>query len=132
MAIAEYAPGSEIVAAGKLWRSAGIYRVRDRDLPKYHFASCTRGWYRQSISEFALQCCPACGAAGKRTPSVRRFIKPEFGFVAESDPPRSPRGRPERVFAGSVHLVEGSIHGDPTLLSLTGSTSVAFRYAARG
>ncbi len=132
VAIAEYAPGSEVVAAGKLWRSAGIYRLRDRDLPKYHFASCSCGWYRQSIETFNIEACPVCGASGHRAPTVRLFIQPEFGFIAASTPPKAPRARPERVYAGSVHLVEGSVEGDPTVVQLTPTTSVAIRYATRG
>ncbi|MBN1174710.1 MAG: hypothetical protein JXA67_21295 [Micromonosporaceae bacterium] len=31
-AIYEYAPGAEVVAGGKLWQSAGVYRMPDRDL----------------------------------------------------------------------------------------------------
>lgn len=132
VAIAEYAPGSQVVAAGKLWESAGIYRLRDRDLPRYHFASCSCGWYRQSIEEFGLESCPACGATGRRAPLVRQFIQPEFGFVASPKPPGVPKGRPERVFAGSAHLVDGSLEGDPQVVVLTPSTKLEMRYAARG
>jgi hypothetical protein len=39
-AIYEYAPGAEIVAGGRLWRSGGIYRLPEREPERRHYAAC--------------------------------------------------------------------------------------------
>lgn len=85
MAIAEYAPGAEVVAGGRIWTSAGIARRASLGGSE---AWIEKGWYRicQSCNHVEIQDeregfaehCPQCGA----TPSQpkARFIEP-FGFL---------------------------------------------------
>ncbi|MDD2476965.1 MAG: DUF1998 domain-containing protein, partial [Dysgonamonadaceae bacterium] len=40
LAISEYAPGSEIIAAGKVWTSHVINKIRDKEWPTYQYFEC--------------------------------------------------------------------------------------------
>ena len=40
LAISEYAPGSEIIAAGKVWTSYSINKIRDKEWPTYQYFEC--------------------------------------------------------------------------------------------
>ena len=40
MAISEYAPGSEVIAAGKVWVSHSINKIRDKEWPTYRYYEC--------------------------------------------------------------------------------------------
>ena len=40
VAIAEYAPGGEVVAAKHIWTSGGLYRMPGRDWQTFHYAVC--------------------------------------------------------------------------------------------
>jgi len=51
-AIYEYAPGAEVVAGGWVWKSAGVYRLPDKDL--------VSGWYAD---------CPEFGFLAERSPT---------------------------------------------------------------
>ena len=40
MAISEFAPGSSVVAGGKIWKSHSINKVKDKDWPTYRYFEC--------------------------------------------------------------------------------------------
>lgn len=122
LAISDYAPGSEVVAGGWLWKSAGVVRMPGRDLEQRHFAACRCGWYEERAGSFAVETCDACGAGGRDAPVVRKYVVPEFGFLAErTDKPKRPTRRPSRVYAGTVYVAEGlSVDDEPQLLELPG------------
>ena len=85
MAIAEYAPGAEVVAGGRIWTSAGIARKASMGGGD---AWIEKGWYRicQSCNHVEIQDekdgfadhCPQCGASPSQPKA--RFIEP-FGFL---------------------------------------------------
>ena len=109
IALSEYAPGAEVVAAKLVWRSGGLYKQPRRDWPEYHYAvcaSCRR--FHQQKEEFPGDACPSCGSALNQRRTMRGvFIKPEFGFVAARDQVR-PAGdaRPQRMFTSRVYFAE--------------------------
>src|SRR6185437_14744236 len=89
LAIAEYAPGAEVVAGGRIWTSAGITR---RAIAGGGEAWMEKGFHRVCTScqhveihhlrdDFAERC-PQCGAAanGQR----RAFVEP-VGFLTAYD-----------------------------------------------
>jgi hypothetical protein len=85
MAIAEYSPGSELVAGGRVWRSIGLRRFAGRDWPEHGYAVCRDcNGYRETVAADAPDACPTCGSEQR---SLRgRRIRPIFGFVgAASD-----------------------------------------------
>lgn len=101
IAISEFAPGNEIVAAGRLWVSAGIYRpiTRDWDPKKYGICQhCKRlALYPLSYSEK-----PKCSSCGETIDRLGTFIIPEFGFLVGRDEPRQVRSaRPKRTASPS-------------------------------
>lgn len=86
LAIAEYAPGSEVVAAGRIWKSAGIARRTIHSGAAEAWAN--SGWYRicphcmhpqlaLERDEFE-QLCPHCSRAVNLPP--RKYLEP-IGFL---------------------------------------------------
>jgi len=100
IALSEYAPSSEVVAGGKLWRSRYLKRMADRAWPSYRYAICPNCNRYQSVlaaTEHQLTHCTGCEQplAGKS----KRFLIPKFGFITENDGPQ-PTGEtpPERTY----------------------------------
>lgn len=119
-AVFEYAPGSEIVAGGWLWKSAGIYRLPERDLVHGWFANCLQcQFFEAGLTELDLVC-PSC--AGDRRP--QRYMIPEFGFIAERTPTKPTGTPPQRSWNGGTHfvssgrVVEPGPHWAPTPSSI--------------
>ncbi|MFF3837499.1 DEAD/DEAH box helicase [Streptomyces sp. NPDC001930] len=102
-AVHEYAPGAEIVAGGRLWASAGVYRLPDRELVSRHYTVCgTCGRYAEA-AEPVDPTCAACGSVSTTAP--RRYVEPVYGFVAARGPQRRPgRTPPRRSWYGDVHM----------------------------
>lgn len=84
MAISEYAPGSEIIAAGKVWTSHSINKIRDKEWPTYQYFECPvcrRTSFPDGITTIEekndenLQLC-TCGEPMK----PHKVIIPIFGF----------------------------------------------------
>lgn len=129
LAISDYAPGSEIVAGGLLWQSAGIHRLPERDLPVHYFVACRCGAYEEQATPFTIDQCPVCGHQdGLRTSS---YIVPEFGFVASSAPPRRPTAKPARIYAGRVFFAGGGAAAEPQQHRLSGAR-LEVRHVERG
>ncbi|MBX6387881.1 MAG: DEAD/DEAH box helicase [Frankia sp.] len=102
-AVYEYAPGAEIVAGGLLWRSAGVYRLPNRELERLNYTVCTGcGHFRDSI-EALDPVCPRCGTP--LTGAPRRYTLPIYGFVAERMPGRPGASPPRRSWHGGTHVV---------------------------
>lgn len=90
LAIAEYAPGAEVVAAGRIWQSAGIARRRLHGGAADSYVD--RGYYRicQACNhpELALEYddfgsqCSHCGGIPRDL--VRRYLEP-IGFLTSYD-----------------------------------------------
>jgi hypothetical protein len=100
IALSEYAPSSEVVAGGKLWRSRYLKRMADRAWPSYRYAICPNCNRYQSVlaaTEHQLTHCTACGRplAGKS----KSFVIPKFGFITEEKGPQPPGDTPpERTY----------------------------------
>lgn len=103
LAISEYAPGSEIVANGQMWRSAGVKRLAQYELPFYKYGHCKCGHY-QVISKYKkeeLEYNPSCDHCGEPLP-VYDCIVPIFGFVSERDPKVPGEYRPDKAYSSRV------------------------------
>jgi ATP-dependent helicase YprA (DUF1998 family) len=145
IAISEYAPGAEIVAAKHVWVSGGLHKPPAKQWPIYSYSICShcRGVFTTLGSE--IEKCPRCnnplkGAKTNRT--IRSFIEPEFGFVVQNKEPRvSGEKRPDRIYASKVYFAEYRIPGKDELPSsalqkieiMTSSTiQVSQRYSKYG
>lgn len=100
-AIYEYAPGSEVIAGGLLWRSGGLYRLPGRELISKQYVVCEQcQHYRESDGEID-PVCPACSTPAAK---AKRYVVPEFGFVADSDVKQPGSTPPHRTWTGATHV----------------------------
>ena len=104
IAISEFAPGSQVVANGYVWESAGLKVVRDRTWPVHWYAICPNCG-RFNIQEGTIEDNPptiSCKGCHKKIPhrKMHKFITPTFGFVTsrELEPPKPGESRPKREF----------------------------------
>lgn len=109
IAIAEYAPGAEVVAAKRIWTGGGLYKPPQKDWPVYHYTVCpTCGRYSRSRDGDDLTAtCPCGGDLRRVRANYGTFIVPEFGFVARRDNVTpSGEARPQRTYASRVYFAE--------------------------
>jgi len=107
IAISEYAPGGEVVAAKHVWVSSGLNRRPNRDWPTYYYAVCPEcGRFHRSATRIEGPC-TVCGGNLFGWPRLYgEFIIPEFGFIV-GDPPRpSGEARPQRLYSSRVYFAE--------------------------
>lgn len=105
IALSEYAPESQLVAAKRVWTGGGLVRHPHRDWAMVHFAECPSCGRFHRDRERAPDLCEGCGSPieGRHR---RRFIVPEFGFVA-ADGVRPPgEARPARTYASRVYFTD--------------------------
>ena len=106
IAISEFAPGSEVVAAKLIWTSQGIRKLHNREWEVYNYAVCkVCKRFHYGISELPTFC--SCGHTLQERPEMHgRFIIPEHGFVA-GNKTRAPGETPPKRFYGSwVYFAE--------------------------
>lgn len=128
-AIYEYAPGAELVAAGHVWQSAGVYRLPDRELEQRHYTVChSCGHFRDSIDRLD-DVCPACAERSRGAP--RRYAIPIYGFVAGGELRRPGSRPPRRSWHGGTHVVSPGAELFERTHNLPGGT-IAARAGARG
>ena len=107
IAISEYAPGGEVVAAKHIWVSSGLNRRPNRDWLTYYYAVCPEcGRFHRSATRIEGPC-TVCGGNLFGWPRLYgEFIIPEFGFIV-GDPPRpSGEARPQRLYSSRVYFAE--------------------------
>jgi Domain of unknown function (DUF1998) len=105
IAISEYAPGAEVVAANHIWTGGGLYIQPKRAWPVYKYAicpNCHRFLRCKDEEELGTIC--TCGSTLQRSAT---FVIPEFGFVAARNTLRtSGESRPQRLYASRVYFTE--------------------------
>jgi ATP-dependent helicase YprA (DUF1998 family) len=133
IAISEYAPGAEIVAAKQVWRSGGIYKQPRKELVKLFYAVCRGcGRFHQGVSRQTN--CPNCGAdLLKHNRLHGEYIKPEFGFVAAYNS-GNPTGesRPKRSFSSRIYFSEYAQDTHDTRTLLTNALEIEASYSRFG
>lgn len=92
IALSEYAPSGQVIAAGKLWTSRYIKRLPDRQWRQYRYAVCENCLCYQRVlaeTDDKLENCEVCGQplTGKNRGD---FIVPQFGFISEASAPEKP------------------------------------------
>ena len=119
LAITEYAPGAEVVAAGRIWESAGIIRYPKDFMPDQHYRHCG-GCGHVDVEMFRAEFPDSCPQCGARQAKFGTFIEPK-GFLtsyskrAGRDPGASRvRQRPSDE-ARLVTSVPNSKYGDTDL-----------------
>lgn len=107
--ISEYAPGSEIIADGHVFRSGGIDRQhRELEIRKYRVCSNCRRVEQESINgQFPPAC--ACGAVPQGVFKSRNFLEPPGFTTIWDEPVPEPRlFRLKPPPTSEVFLVEGA------------------------
>ncbi|WP_397519216.1 DEAD/DEAH box helicase [Rhodococcus pyridinivorans] len=110
-AIYDYAPGNQVVAGGKVWRSRGIRKVPRYELEQREYRVCENCKRFESAHTLAdKEVCDGCGA---RLEPPRKFIVPEFGFVAERKATDVTTAPPERRWSGRSYVEDTGDVLDP-------------------
>ncbi|SNT42647.1 Helicase conserved C-terminal domain-containing protein [Streptosporangium subroseum] len=129
-AIYEYAPGSEVVAGGVLWRSAGLYRLPGRELISNYYYVCKHCQHFRQDGEKLDPVCPACGTAADFQP--REYYVPEFGFVAEYKTAKPGMTPPKTSWNGATHVVSLAAEPVEQLWRSASGLAVQCRSGSRG
>ncbi|NLU64271.1 DEAD/DEAH box helicase [Rhodococcus sp. HNM0563] len=101
-AIYDYAPGNQVVAGGKVWRSRGIRKIPRYELEQREYRVCEKcKRFESALTLSAKEVCDGCGA---RLDMPRKFIVPEFGFVADRKATDVSTAPPERRWSGRSYV----------------------------
>ena len=128
IALSEYAPGSQVIAGGKLWTSRYIKRITNKEWDRYRYAICDNCQSyvrrREDLSKGFTRC-SVCNTRYGKNQGV--FIVPSFGFMASTEKPGKPGDmRPERTYSTRVFYTgEDENGGRGVTLNLHGTTLVA-------
>ena len=105
MAISEFAPGSEVVAGGRIWKSQGLRLLPNKKWEEIHYAickQCKRFHWRYSADTMPTAC--SCGKSSWET--AGKFIVPQQGFVAATDTSSPGEDPPQRTYASRIYFTE--------------------------
>lgn len=101
MAIAEFAPGSEVIAAKKVWRSAGLKIHPRRTWQTQKYVICKDCGKFHHGQELPTTC--TCGSSLGRE---REFIIPETGFIAATEVGLPGEAPPTRTYASQTYFAD--------------------------
>jgi len=105
IALAEYAPSSQVVAGGKLWTSRYIRRLPEREWETFYYTICDECQnFERKRAEFNEKAnfCTVCGSKIGQSQGV--FIVPSFGFIADEKPGSPGEEKPERTYSTRVYF----------------------------
>lgn len=99
IAVAEFAPGSEVVANKQLWTSKGLKRVAGKAWPRLRYRICrthsTFETWPEGQEPDGLGCCTQA--------RTHTWVDPIFGFVAGREG-SDPKGRPKRLLSSRPYF----------------------------
>ena len=125
MAISEYAPGSQVVANGKLITSRYIKKRPDRSWKMYRYCACetcqdlNNRLYVPDDDVIPSVCGNCGGALSAKNGGI--YLIPEFGFVAEDNIRRPGLRRPARSYRGDVSYLGADNTEDETAYQIGGA-----------
>lgn len=100
IAVAEFAPSSEVVANKGVWTSRGLKRVVGKAWARFRYRRCrhcgTFETWREGENPTGPPCCEHA--------STGTWVDPIFGFVADPDGGGEPKGRPRRLFSSRPYF----------------------------
>ena len=109
MAISEYAPGCEVIAAGKLIRSRYIKKMLNRTWRLYDYAKCDCNTLNIELHHDldAGISIPKCSRCGKvfHSNNIKTFLIPEFGFQSEEKLESPTLIKPDKTFRTEASMV---------------------------
>lgn len=98
MAISEFAPGSEVIAAKRIWKSQGIRILPHRHPVPIAYAIC------KNCQKFHYGTIPPICECGETLKPKGNFISPEDGFVAANRVSSTGEEPPKRIYASRVYF----------------------------
>ena len=102
-AISEYAPGSEVVADGKLYKSQYIKKISQYAWPVYEYKICDKcNTLNRVIVGGHIDTCSKCGNELNYT---GKYIIPKFGFQISDKVKNVGLNKPEKTYRGEVHYI---------------------------
>ena len=106
-AITEYAPGSEIVAGGELWKSTGIRKKKGHELIKRYFGKCQCGAFVWPIDDLSNKGeCPVCH---KSIELKKVMLIPSLGFEGVMVKKGIGIRKPRSTGHSKIHFVQHSL-----------------------
>lgn len=112
IAISEYAPGSEVIADGNIYKSQYIKRPtgQNKVWDLFDFGVCSNKQcghlnIRRHISEDENQFIGNCEICGKEVYKDNTFIIPEYGFIISPQINKSTTKKPERTYRGEIYYI---------------------------
>jgi len=103
IAVSEFAPGGEVIAAKKVWHSGGIRLLPGRQLERFSFAICNN-CQRFHYSPNDLQSVCDCGESISDARTKGVFIIPENGFIAINEVDTPGETPPQRTYASRIYF----------------------------
>lgn len=103
-AIFEYAPGSRVVAGGKIWVSAGIARKKERENPAVYYRICSNCEHYQEALDMDSSPCEQCNAPA--TGASRKYLEPRFGFLAATKSEQTGDAPPRASWRGHTNIAK--------------------------
>ena len=106
MAIAEYAPGCQVVANGKLITSRYIKKEATKNWKMYDYCTCdkcnTLNIKIHTDEKNNMFICSLCGTENKKS---NTFLVPEFGFISELKTNTPSLIKPEKTYRTEASLI---------------------------
>ncbi|MEZ0383991.1 DEAD/DEAH box helicase [Mycobacterium sp. pW045] len=129
LAIYEYAPGNEVVAGGKVFTSRGLHRMPGRELEEFQYRICPACKRFQTARLLdSGEPCPGCGEGFG---TIRKYLIPEFGFVADSKVHDVGTAPPERRWFGASYVVDVGDEINTLVMRAPSGVEVAARAGKR-
>lgn len=130
LAISEYAPGSEVVAAKTIWRSRGLKKAPDRGWPTHSWAVCGQcDSYRDDVARVPDEC-PVCGSVERKHSGT--WIQPVFGFIGEPSKGQVAEAPPRQRGSVRSWYSEYGQRRSSDLMTPNGVKGVAIRVSRQG
>lgn len=112
IAISEYAPGSEVIADGDIYKSQFVKRPsgQNKVWDLYDFGVCPNKQcghlnIKRHISEDENRVIGKCEICGEVVYKNNTFIIPEYGFIISPQINKSTTKKPERTYRGEIYYV---------------------------
>lgn len=106
VAISEFAPGGQVVAAKRIWYSGAIRKMPNKLWTPYAYAichSCKRMTIAAGNNNLPANCA-SCGQPITAKQQKGVFIVPEHGFLVTTDTDKPGEQPPERIYASRVYF----------------------------